>query len=148
MSDREQDFYRHLRRRVKAWSHTRSGQGHRWVELVLLAPDLFHLLCKLARDPRVPPGQKAKLAGAIAYFLSPLDLLPELLLGPVGLLDDIAVAAFVLHQVVNHTDVEIVRDHWAGDGDLLEVIQRILAAADQMVGSGRWRKLLQRFGHA
>jgi len=144
MSDREEDFYRQLRRRVQEWSTSQAGRRHQWTELILLAPDLFHLLYKLARDPRVPPGQKAQLAGAVAYFLSPVDLLPELLLGPVGLVDDIAVAALVLHRVVNHTDPELVREHWAGEGDLLEVIQRILAVADQMVGSGRWRRLLER----
>jgi hypothetical protein len=55
--------------------------------------------------------------------------------------DDIALAAFVLNSVVNTTDQEIVREHWAGDGNVLELIQQIIKKADEMVGKGLWAKL-------
>jgi uncharacterized membrane protein YkvA (DUF1232 family) len=111
----------------------------------MFAPDLFHLLVKLSLDPEVPGPRKIKLLGAIAYFISPIDVLPEALLGPLGLLDDIAVAAWVLNLMVNESDPEIVRKHWAGDGDGLEVIQRILTSADEMIGGGLWERLKKKF---
>lgn len=61
--------------------------------------------------------------------------------GPIGYVDDISLAAYVLNQIVNNTDPEVVRRHWAGEGDVLELTQRILAKADEMVGSGLWQKL-------
>jgi uncharacterized membrane protein YkvA (DUF1232 family) len=112
---------------------------------LLFAPDLFHLLCKLSLDPEVPVKEKAKLAGAIAYFVSPVDLVPEALVGPIGYADDIAVAAYVLNEIVNHTDQHAVQKHWAGDGEVLVVIQQIIQAADEMVGKGLWRKLKMKF---
>ena len=31
--------------------------------------------------------------------------------------------------------------HWAGDGDVLKLIKRIVAKADEMIGSGLWEKV-------
>jgi uncharacterized membrane protein YkvA (DUF1232 family) len=141
MSDPNGDFYQRLRGQIREWLASEKGKNHRWSEYVLFAPDLFHLLWKLSADPEVPAGDKAKLAGALAYFVSPIDLIPEAVLGPVGYVDDIALAAYVLNGILNHTDPEVRRRYWAGEGDVLEVIQRVLATADRMVGSGVWRRI-------
>lgn len=111
----------------------------------MLAPDLFHLLTKLAIDPDVPSSKKVKLAGIIAYFISPLDFLPEMLLGPVGYLDDIALTAYILNDIINEVDPQIVRRNWTGTKDILVLIKTILANANNMVGSGAWKKLMKTF---
>ena len=67
--------------------------------------------------------------------------IPEALIGPLGYADDVSLAAYVLNQIVNKTDPEVIKRHWAGEGDVLELIQRILERADEMVGSGLWQKL-------
>ena len=139
------DFYQKLRGQFRDWCTTDEGKTNKFAEYLMFAPDLFHLLCKLSLDKDVPAIEKAKLAGVIAYFVSPVDLLPEAILGPVGYVDDIALAAYVLNNLVNKTDEEIVRKHWVGDEDVLNVIQRILYIADTMVGSGIWSKLKKRF---
>jgi uncharacterized membrane protein YkvA (DUF1232 family) len=140
MDKRESDFYQQLRKRLRAWMQ-KGGSKHKYSEYLLFAPDLFHLLCKLSVERRVPVAEKAKLAAAIAYFISPIDLIPEAIVGPAGYVDDIALAAYVLNSIVNTTDPEVVRSHWAGDGDVLDLIQQILQVADDMVGSGLWKKL-------
>jgi uncharacterized membrane protein YkvA (DUF1232 family) len=61
----------------------------------------------------------------VAYVLSPLDLLPALLMGPVGLLDDLFVVAACLSRLLNHVHPDVVRGHWSGQGDALEVIQNV-----------------------
>ena len=141
MSDRNQDFYQRLRGQIRDWLDTETGKNHQWSKYLLAAPDLFHLLWKLSTDPDVPAKDKAKLAGAIAYFISPIDLIPEAVVGPIGYLDDIALAAYVLNGIINHTDPEVVRRHWAGEGEVLDLVRQILAAADRMLGSGVWKKL-------
>jgi len=140
MEDQSGDFYQTLRKRISDWLE-REGGTHKWAEYILLAPDLFHLLCKLTLDPEVPVKEKAKLAATIAYFVSPLDLLPEVIMGPVGYVDDVALSAYVLNSLLNTTDAKVVKKHWAGDRDVLEVIQQVLKVADDMVGSGVWRRL-------
>ena len=76
MSKQGSDFYQRLRISIRDWLATEEGSSNKWSEYLLLAPDFFHLLCKLSIDRDVPTKEKAKLAVAIAYFVSPLDLLP------------------------------------------------------------------------
>jgi len=137
----EGDYYQKLREKFRKWASSKEGKTNKWTEYLLFAPDLFHLLCKLSIDKDVPAKQKAKLAGAIAYFACPIDLIPEAIVGPVGYIDDIALAAYVLDSIINNTGPAVVKKHWAGDQDVLEVIQHILEVADEMVGSGLWKKL-------
>ena len=141
MADRNEDFYRRLRKQIRDWLDSETGKNNQWSEYLLAAPDLFYLLWKLSIDPDVPARDKAKLAGALAYFISPIDLIPEAVVGPVGFVDDIALAAYVLNGIVNHTDPEVLRRHWVGESDVLDTIRHILAAADRMVGSGVWKRL-------
>lgn len=140
LGSKHHDFYQQLRDRIAAWLKDR-GEGFRHAQVLLLAPDLFHLMCRLALDKRVPAADKAKLAAAIAYFVSPIDAFPEALLGPIGYVDDVAVAAYALNSVINSGNGEIAREYWAGEGDLLEAVQQVLGVADDMIGSGLWRKI-------
>lgn len=139
------DFYQGFREKIRKWLASEEGKSNKFAEYLMFAPDLFHLLCKLSLDEGVPIKEKAKLVGAIAYFVSPVDLVPELLLGPLGYVDDIALAAYVLNGIINNSDKELVEKHWAGEGDVLEVIQQIIRVADEMVGSGLWDKLKNKF---
>jgi len=141
MADQSSDFYSQLRTKMRDWAKSKEGKTSKWAEYLLFAPDLFHLLCKLTIDKDVPAPEKVKLGIAIAYFVSPLDLVPEAVVGPVGFVDDIALAAYVLNSIVTKTDPAVIQKHWAGDGDVLETIKHILAVANEMVGTGLWRKL-------
>lgn len=139
------DFYQEMRQRIRAWLKEK-GAGYKFAEYLLAAPDLFHLLCKLAIDKDVPSNEKVKLIGAIIYFVSPFDLLPEAVSGPVGYMDDVVVAAVTINSLLNNIDVEIVKKHWAGDKDVLTLIQEILKVADELVGSGLWSRIKENFG--
>jgi uncharacterized membrane protein YkvA (DUF1232 family) len=145
MCDENRDYYQRLRRRIHEWRESPEGENHEWAEYLLLAPDLFHLLWKLSVDPDVGRKDKGKLVVAITYFISPIDLIPEAIVGPVGYLDDIALAAYVLNGMINHTDPEVLRRHWAGDADVLDVVRRVLASADRMMSAkvlGKLKRIL------
>jgi uncharacterized membrane protein YkvA (DUF1232 family) len=135
-----QDFYQALRTRIGVWLESK-GKGFKHAQLLLLAPDLFHLLTRLLFDSRIPPAEKAKLGGAIAYFISPFDLMPEAILGPIGYVDDVALAAYTLSRLINAGHGAVAKELWAGDEDLLDSIQRILEAAEEALGSGLWQRL-------
>jgi uncharacterized membrane protein YkvA (DUF1232 family) len=139
-SQSREDFYQALRVRIAQWLESK-GKGFRHAQLLLLAPDLFHLLTRLMLDRRIPVSEKAGLGAALAYFVSPIDLLPEAFLGPVGYVDDVALAAYALHRLINAGHGEVAKELWAGDGDLLDAIQQILQVADQALGSGVWERL-------
>ena len=44
---------------------------------------------------RVPPRGVVAMVGALVYLATPIDVLPEALLGPLGLVDDAGVVASV-----------------------------------------------------
>lgn len=137
---RREDFYQALRARIADWLASK-GKGFKHAQLLLLAPDLFHLLSRLMLDPRIPAAEKAGLGAALAYFLSPIDLLPEAILGPAGYVDDVALAAYVLNRLINAGHGAVAKELWAGDGDLLASLQRVLEVADQAIGAGAWARL-------
>lgn len=139
------DFYQQMRDGIRTWLKGK-GSNYEYARYLLAAPDLFHLLCRLAVDKEVPASEKAKLAGVIAYFILPVDAFAEGLVGPLGYVDDVALAAWVLNSLVNETSPDIVTRHWAGDEDVLDLIQQILQVADEMVGSGLWEKIRAGFG--
>jgi len=145
MNDRQSDFYQKIRKDVKHWLNDNLDKENKWADYILAAPDFFHLLCKLTADSEIPSNKKLKLLAAIAYFISPIDLLPEAFLGPVGYLDDIAVAAYILNDLINEVDSQIVRKHWAGEQDVLDLIKTILVNADEMIGSKMWQRIKKRF---
>jgi uncharacterized membrane protein YkvA (DUF1232 family) len=136
-SDRERKFYRRLRGRVKVWVEKRN-LPERWLEYLLVAPDLFVLLSRLALDSRVPAGVKVKVAAGLAYFLTPLDVVPDFL-GPPGLLDDVVVAAWILRVIVaelNELDPDILEEHWEGEEDILKKVTGIIKRAEDVLGLG------------
>ena len=135
---RERRIYDRLREAVIKFEPA-TGSGVR--DLVLLLPDLTVLLFRLVRDPRVPLGSKAIALLGLSYVISPIDLLPAILLGPIGLLDDVVVVAAALSRLVNRVHPDLVRAHWSGQGDALHVIQRLAARAEALVGNGVARLL-------
>ncbi|NWF88438.1 MAG: DUF1232 domain-containing protein [Ignavibacteriaceae bacterium] len=145
MNKDTKDFYQKLRSDIKIWLENGKNSNTKWADFLLLAPDLFHLLTKLTIDPEVPASKKVKIAGIIAYFISPLDFLPEILLGPIGYLDDIAITAYVLNDLINDVDPKIIQRNWAGERDILVLIKTIIANANSMIGSGLWKKLIKTF---
>ena len=103
-------------------------------EYALLAPRLIKLIWNLARDPRVPARAKATMFLLAGYLVSPVDLIPDFLPG-IGQVDDLVVAAFALDQILNRVPEEIVKEHWDGDEDVLDVVRQILDIATAFVPS-------------
>jgi uncharacterized membrane protein YkvA (DUF1232 family) len=108
-------------------------------EYLLLLPHLVKLLARLMRDPRVSPRSKAVLVLVVGYLASPIDLIPDMIPG-MGQLDDLVIAAFALDYMINRVPDEILREHWDGDEDVLELIRNIAEIAATLVP--RWIKRL------
>ena len=137
---REQRLYDRLRAQVRPVA---PGAGSDLRDVLLAFPDLVMLLVRLLRDPRVAMGDKAVALFGVAYVLSPLDLMPVWLFGPLGALDDVLVVAATLSRVVNHVHPDVVRSHWSGQGDALRLIQRATDWSEERVGK-RLRGVLGR----
>ncbi len=145
MDNRQFDYYQRLKLRVKKYAEQESAKDNRYFDFILLTPDFFYLLCKLAVENHIPVKKRLKLASAIAYFMSPFDFLPEEIIGPAGYLDDVAVAAYVLNKLANDVDPQIIQDNWNGEQDVLSAIRRIIENAEEMLGKSLWEKIKEKF---
>jgi uncharacterized membrane protein YkvA (DUF1232 family) len=145
-SSRAERFYDRMRERIRAYLQKKGTVAGKTGEYLLLAPDVFVLLWRLVSDPRVNSKSKLALGSGLAYFLFPLDMMPEAFFGPVGFIDDLVFAVLLLKKVLVDTDVAIVREHWSGREELLTMIEKVLSSAEQLVGSellGRFKKTVK-----
>jgi uncharacterized membrane protein YkvA (DUF1232 family) len=147
-------FYDRLREKILHTIEKREGKrGAKLTEgtvrALLLVPDVFILLVRLALDKNVPGSTRALVGGALAYFILPIDLLPEAILGGAGFMDDLVLATAVLAQAFGGDLEPYARKHWSGSEDLRVVIRDISETAQSLLGQnlyGRLRKLLTRRG--
>ena len=114
---------------------------------LLLVPDVLLLLIRLFLDRRTPQSSRALIGGALAYFLLPADLAPEIVLGPVGYLEDLIIAATVLSHVLGPELASAARRYWSGPGKALDVLTDLSASAGALLGAGmaaRVERVLER----
>ncbi|MFO7173875.1 MAG: YkvA family protein [Bacillota bacterium] len=117
------DFYHRLRQKVQSWAEAQVPPRYRGlIPWLLLLPDLFALVVRLMGDPRVPAGAKVRLGIAIAYVISPIDLVPDFL-PVVGAGDDLALLILALADLVEEAPPEALREHWSGQGDVIALIR-------------------------
>jgi uncharacterized membrane protein YkvA (DUF1232 family) len=104
-----------------------AGTAKRLPRYLKLARDLFD-------DEAVPPGRKALLGAALAYTVSPIDLVPGFI--PVaGQLDDLAVLLLGVRQALAACPPEAAEARLAGAGLTGAVLEDDLAAVE---GAASW----------
>jgi uncharacterized membrane protein YkvA (DUF1232 family) len=70
------------------------------------------LAWRLWNDGRTPTWLKLIPAAALVYLLSPIDLIPDLMLPGLGELDDIAVVLLALKMFLDLSPPGIIKEHW------------------------------------
>jgi len=83
------------------------AQGNVFQDTVLR----IKLIVKLLGDRRVSPWLKILPIAGVLYLISPLDLIPDVVLPPIGELDDIAILWLTNHFFIELCPPEIVREH-------------------------------------
>jgi uncharacterized membrane protein YkvA (DUF1232 family) len=137
-------FYDRLRRRI---AEPLAGKvGGLLADTLLLAPDLFVLLVRLFTDRGVPAASRSLVGGALAYFLLPADLLPEVLLGAGGFIDDVVLAAAVVTHVFSNDLRPFVERHWSGRGNVHSVLEDAVRAGEALLPSRLYQRLARVLG--
>jgi len=62
----------------------------------------------LMKSSTIPSWAKVSIIGALAYFISPIDVIPDFL--PGGFIDDLAVMALLLDQLDVHIDTATLEE--------------------------------------
>lgn len=135
-------FYDGLRLRFLRSIGDLEGE-RRWPQVLLLAPDLFVLMVRLVFDHRVPRASRQLIGAALVYFLLPADLLPEIVIGVGGFIDDVVVAAAVLGHVFSPQVTPLAERHWNGSQDLQRLLTETVATARSLLGDNLHDRLVR-----
>ncbi|HZN05245.1 MAG TPA: DUF1232 domain-containing protein [Pyrinomonadaceae bacterium] len=104
----------------------------RMANLLFFIPNLLVLCWRLMVDSRVPAKERLLVAGAIVYALVPLDIIPDML--PfIGQVDDAYLIALSLLRLMTVTDPRVVRQHWRGGGDVVELVGAVALTASKLL---------------
>lgn len=73
-------------------------------------PNLFKLLCDLL-NCEIDNSLRLPICGAIAYYVTPDDVISEQIYGPYGYIDDIYLASYVLKLVAQNHGYDFLQDN-------------------------------------
>ena len=120
---------RKVPRDVNVADKPRTGAKRTVVGTIRELPNFLRLLYGLITDTRVAGVDKLVVAGAIAYILLPLDMLPDFI--PfIGEVDDVFLLILAIQRLMTNAGRAVVNDHWMGDAAELGALnlERVLAA--------------------
>ena len=139
-------FYEDLRRKAKNWNKEKGGKiGGKVGEYLFLLPDFFILLTRLMVDKRVSVKRKLMIGGIVAYVMLPFDIIPDFI--PfIGHVDDLVLVVLGLNMVLNDTEEHILADNWSGEGDLLQQLQKVTAAAEKFLDKNLMQRIKKWLG--
>lgn len=97
----------------------RTGAKRTVMSYISDLPRFLRLLWGLILDPRVQAVDKLLVAGAIAYIVTPIDLIPDFI--PfLGEVDDVFLLVTALQRLIANAGRAVLLSHWTGDPDELK----------------------------
>ena len=115
--------------KVEGEPRPRTGAKRTIMGTISEIPNFLKLLYGLLTDSRVNNVDKLVVAGAIAYILLPLDLVPDFI--PfIGEVDDVFLLILALQRLISNAGRSVVTSYWPGDPTELTALnlEKILAA--------------------
>lgn len=124
----------------------RTGAKRTVVYYMKQLPAYVRLLGGLISDRRVSATDKLLVAGAIAYIVMPLDIIPDFI--PfLGEVDDVFILVLALQRLVSNAGRSVLAAHWTGAmEDLADLNLREALAAAAFFLPKRIRKRLRVIG--
>ena len=114
---------------VEVSSTPRTGAKKTIVCTISEIPNFLRLLYGLVTDSRVNAVDKLVVAGAIAYILLPMDIIPDFI--PfLGEVDDVFLLILALQRLIANAGRAVVQAYWPGDPAELSTgnLEKIVAA--------------------
>lgn len=106
-----------------------------------LIPQLLKLIIRLLGDRRVSGVDKAILAAALVYTLTPIDTIADFI--PFfGLVDDAFLIALALTRLLYRAGDAPLREHWEGEEDIVTLIHTMRRVSEYFLPPHIRRHLL------
>ena len=126
----------------------RTGAKRTVIYYMRQLPQYMRLLGGLLSDRRVSMVDKLLVAGALAYIVMPIDLIPDFI--PFfGEIDDLFVLILALQRLIENAGRTVLLDHWSGNpSDLADLNLRGALSAAAFFLPKRIRRRLRVIGRA
>jgi uncharacterized membrane protein YkvA (DUF1232 family) len=126
----------------------RTGARRTVIYYMRQLPQYMRLLGGLLSDRRVSMVDKLLVAGALAYIVMPIDLIPDFI--PFfGEIDDLFVLILALQRLIENAGRTVLLDHWSGSpSDLADLNLRGALSAAAFFLPKRIRRRLRVIGRA
>lgn len=109
--------------------------------LLRLIPQFLRLIIGLLGDRRVSGVDKAILAAALVYTLTPIDTIADFI--PFfGLVDDVFLIALALTRLLYRAGEAPLREHWEGEEDIVMLIHTMRRVSEYFLPPHIRRHLL------
>lgn len=137
-------------RRQDAWgeddqpARPQTGMKRSVMRAIRQIPSYLRLMFGLLLDGRVSKVDRLLVVAAVAYMVSPLDFIPDLI--PfLGEVDDVYLLVVALQRLLENAGRRVLLDHWRGDPEALEAtsLSTLLRAAGFFLPA-RLRRRLRR----
>lgn len=102
----------------------------------------------LLDDGRVHNEARALICQALAYFVTPFDVLPEEVHGAEGYLDQVYLCLWVIGRLRRELPEHVLEEAWEGEGDLSGLVHEALPKVQTAVGAEARAKVLRYVGLA
>lgn len=107
-------------------------------------PILFKLLCQMLNCD-IDHSLKLPICGAIAYYVTPEDVIPENIYGPYGYIDDIYLSTYVLKMVGEKHGYDFIQAN-SSVGDIESVINECEAKSLEILKDEEIKSILDYIG--
>jgi uncharacterized membrane protein YkvA (DUF1232 family) len=126
----------------------RTGAKRTVIYYIRQLPHYLRLLGGLVADHRVALLDKLLVIGAIAYIITPIDVIPDFI--PFfGEIDDLYLLVLALQRLISNAGRGVLLDHWNGDpADLADLNLRNAMTAAAFFLPKRIRRRLRVIGRS
>ena len=131
------DYYSFLKEQVGAYHG-------KFDDIIYHVPEIFKILTELLNDD-IDNKTRLIINAALAYFVAPMDIIPEQIYGPYGYIDDLFICSYVLKKIQNEYGWGILRRNWYGVGDIKIILPKIYKKSKEAI-KGKEKDILKYVG--
>ena len=108
-------------------------------------PSLFKLLCDLLNSD-IDSSLRLPICGAIAYYVTPDDVIPESVYGPYGYIDDIYLSSYVLKLVAETHGYEFIQEKCSESFNVQDIVEECEAKSLEILKDEEVKNIVSYIG--
>lgn len=96
-------------------------------------PTLYKLLTDVLNEKSINKDIRLEISAAIAYYVIPMDIIPEQIYGPYGYIDDIFISTYVIKKIAETLGYEFLEKYWIGTEKLESVVDECFERSNEVL---------------